>query len=375
MFIFLLLLLLMFPLVQSAASKRLFRMTTTAAKRSLASTTTTNNDDDHSRDESTKNTLKRHKNQASLDTPSDDNTSHQAKVNTTMPSKFEFEGAHTFKNQFSIVSWNVNSLAASLKKSCASYVLHEQADVVCLQETKANSNSKLFSKNSEQDNNDWKKLLELYPHVYAHSGTAKKGYAGSALLCKEKPLSILKGFHPDSKMQDDEGRVMTAEFDKLFVVACYIPNASTDLKRLDWKTKTWMQALKSHIQTLSMSKPTILTGDLNVCLEDIDLARPKENLNKTAGFTDQERDSMRDMATQLDLKDTWRQMHPELQRYTYFSYRFNCRSKNLGWRLDYFYCPAELLTKVLSCEIREAVWGASDHVPLLLTLDRAAVLN
>ena len=288
----------------------------------------------------------------------------QPHINTEMPTSYEgIIPSPPVEGSVKIVSWNVNSLPASLKKGSLEYLMAEDADIVCLQETKLNAAQK-----------DAYGLKSKYPYCYWNCGDRKRGYAGTAVLCKTEPLSHSSGFDPSVSggLEDDEGRVITVEYETYFLVNCYVPNAGMKLERLDWKVDDWNRALKQHLKHLqSKGKAVIWTGDINVARDEIDLARPAQNRNKTPGFTDAERKSFEEFISDLELVDAWRHLNgKEAQRFTYFSYRFGARGKHLGWRLDYFMVPQTFMDNVMACDIREQVWGASDHVPLILTLKK-----
>ena len=291
------------------------------------------------------------------------------KMPTTFPPHWNDIKDATSNNNVKIVSWNVASLKASLKKGCDNYVQAEHPDILCLQETKIKSKQE----GDAVIPSGWKKM---FPYRYWHAGETS-GYAGCALLSRTEPMHVEYGFHAHSDKEeqekvtlkkDTEGRVVTAEFPDFVVVNVYVPNAGQKLDRLDWKIKVWMPAFQHHLRYWATQKPLMVVGDVNVCMQDVDLARPKENRNKTAGFTVAEQQAWSEVMDALKLSDVWREWNPELQRYTYFSYRFQCRSKNLGWRLDQMLVDERLKDRVVQSEIREEAYGASDHVPLVLLL-------
>ncbi|PCH38170.1 DNA-lyase [Wolfiporia cocos MD-104 SS10] len=266
-----------------------------------------------------------------------------------------------------VAAWNICGLAAAEKKGFKAYVQAEDPDVLVLTETKVNDVPADPS------------LAARFPHRY-WAIASKKGYAGTAILSKVKPLSVsttLPG-HPDA--DGVKGRIVTLEFESCFVVGTYVPNAGTGLKTLDVKN-TWNEHFTAHIRALDARKPVIWTGDLNVAPTDKDLANPRPNWNKTAGYTEAE---TRAFARILEgegqsgegkkdeekgkFVDVWRAMHPDARHYTYFSYRFNCRGKGIGWRLDMFVVSARLQERARMCEIRGEVYGASDHCPVVLEL-------
>ncbi|KAJ2826011.1 hypothetical protein IWW50_002579, partial [Coemansia erecta] len=199
-----------------------------------------------------------------------------------------------------------------------------------------------------------------------------KGYSGTAVFSKLKPLRVTTGFETDPV--DDEGRLITLEFDSFHLVACYVPNAGDKLVRLDRRMR-WDQAMRAHLAALEESKPVIYTGDLNVAHNEIDLARPDTN-HRSAGFTDEERNSFTDTlrGSTYPRIDVFRHLNPDARAaaYSYFGYRANCREKSLGWRLDYFVVSEPLMSRVAGVVTRNQCYGASDHVPLLLYLQDEA---
>ncbi|KAH9952047.1 Endonuclease/exonuclease/phosphatase [Amylocystis lapponica] len=260
-----------------------------------------------------------------------------------------------------IAAWNVCGLAAAQKKGFRHYVEAEDPDVLVLTETKVN--------NAPVD----PALAARFP--YRHWAIAdKKTYAGTAILSKHEPLSVsntLPG-HPDASVV--KGRILTLEFEHCYIVGTYVVNAGTDLKTLDAK-KEWNTHFEAYIRELDEKKPVIWTGDLNVAPTEMDLANAKRNWNKTAGYTEAETSSFarilnadaEDAGTRTFV-DVWRQLHPEERHYTYFSYRFNCRAKGLGWRLDMYVVSSRLVERVKMCEIRSEIYGASDHCPVVLEI-------
>ncbi|EPT06055.1 hypothetical protein FOMPIDRAFT_1154774 [Fomitopsis schrenkii] len=270
-----------------------------------------------------------------------------------------------------IATWNICGLAAAQKKGFKYYVEAEDPDIIILTETKVN--------NAPVD----PALSERFPHRY-WSIADKKTYSGTAILSKIKPLSVsttLPG-HPDPISV--KGRIVTLEFEKCWLVGTYVVNAGTGLKTLDAK-KEWNKHFTAYIRSLDKQKPVIWAGDLNVAPTEKDLANPKTNWNKTPGYTEAETsafarildpsgaapDSDEAAGTEDVGKfvDVWRAMHPDLRHYTYFGYRFQCRSKGIGWRLDMFVVSERFVDRVKMCEIRSEIYGASDHCPVTLELE------
>ncbi len=245
-----------------------------------------------------------------------------------------------------IISWNVNGIRAVLNKDFEKSIKKENPDVLCLQETKAHP-----------DQVD--ELLKQYPHHFWNSAE-KKGYAGTALFSKEKPISITNDI--GIKEHDTEGRVITAEFKNFYLVTVYVPNSGRGLVRLEYRQK-WDKDFLAYLKTLEKKKPVILCGDLNVAHTEIDLKNPKSNYNKTAGYTQKEIDGLQ---TFLDkgFIDTFRIFHPdEPGHYTWWSYMFQARAKDIGWRIDYFLVSEKFKQKVKDSFILKEVMG-SDHCPV-----------
>ena len=248
-----------------------------------------------------------------------------------------------------LVTWNVNGLRACLGKGFLDFFQRVDADVVCLQETKLQPDQI---------------ALELPGYRLFWNSAEKKGYSGTAVFTRVEPLSVTCGIGLDA--HDHEGRVITAEFDGFFLVCCYTPNAQNELKRLDYRM-TWEDAFRAYLQALDEKKPVILCGDLNVAHQEIDLKNPKTN-RMNAGFTDQEREKMTVLLSS-GFTDTFRFLYPDVTGvYSWWSYRFQARAKNAGWRIDYFIVSDRLRDKIRRAEILSSVEG-SDHCPVLLELD------
>jgi exodeoxyribonuclease-3 len=187
------------------------------------------------------------------------------------------------------------------------------------------------------------------------------GYSGTAIFSKKEPINVIYGLENDL---DDEGRVITLEFKKFFLIHVYTPNSGRALERLKWRTETWDKAFLKHIEKLK--KPVIVCGDLNVAHKEIDIKNSKTNL-KTAGFTVEERESFSNILEKANLIDTFRYKHPEEIKYSFWSYMRNARAKNIGWRLDYFLVTDKLKTKISKSDILTDVQG-SDHAPIKLII-------
>jgi len=251
-----------------------------------------------------------------------------------------------------VLSFNVNGVRAAAGKTLVEDLKRLDCDVVGLQETKA----------TPDQVKEALKELDGY-HIYAFSAE-KKGYSGTALLTKTEPISVAYGIGVPE--HDNEGRAITAEFEKVYVVTTYVPNSSSGLKRLDYRTQEWDVAFLEYCKNLEQHKPVIICGDLNVAHSAIDLKNPKSNYNKTPGYTQAEIDGMTRMID-AGFKDTFRTLYPDTVKYSWWSYRGGARSKNVGWRLDYFMVSEGLMPTVVDSEILNDVLG-SDHCPVMLTL-------
>lgn len=251
-----------------------------------------------------------------------------------------------------LMSFNVNSIRAYLGKGLTEQWLKYDPDIFSMEELKL----------TEKEHKDFPFVLEGYEPYWTVSKT-KKGYAGTGVLTRVKPLSVHFGF--ENGEYDDEGRVTTLEFEKFYYVTLYVPNSGEELKRLDYRM-VFEEKLREYLKSLMAKKPIIVTGDLNVAHNNIDLKNPSSN-HHSAGFTDEER---REFGKLLDigLIDTFRYLHPEEKKYTYWSYFRRARETNAGWRIDYYLVSKELIDKVRSSEILNDVFG-SDHCPVLLDID------
>ncbi|KAF8587413.1 hypothetical protein K439DRAFT_1385850 [Ramaria rubella] len=259
-------------------------------------------------------------------------------------------------------AWNVSGLNAALKKSFDTYVAAEDADILVLTETKVNEKPKAF-------------LQSQYPHQY-WSISSTKGYAGTAVLSKLEPLSV-KWDLPGHEQAEEaaKGRLIVLEFPNTWIVGTYVPNGGQKLKNIDAKA-AWNEAFAKYIHDLTAQKPVIWMGDVNCAPTPKDLTNSKTNWNKTPGHTQIETDgfnkilgSSSDSPSGGHLVDVWRQLHPDLTHYTYFSYKFKCREKTIGWRLDMYVVSESLISRVKTCEIRSEIYGASDHCPIILEIE------
>ena len=248
-----------------------------------------------------------------------------------------------------LISWNVNGLRACIDKGFYDFFEKADADIFCLQETKI-SEGQL----------EWER-----PEYHAYWNYAeKKGYSGTAVFTKDEPISVSYGIGIDE--HDHEGRVITLEFPDFYMVCVYTPNSQRELTRLDYRMK-WEDDFRDYLQGLDSKKPVIVTGDMNVAHEEIDLKNPKSN-RKNAGFTDEEREKMT-MLLESGFTDTFRYFYPDVTgRYSWWSYMFKAREKNAGWRIDYFLSSKRLDGRLVSADIHHDVMG-SDHCPVELIVD------
>ena len=248
-----------------------------------------------------------------------------------------------------LISWNVNGLRACVDKGFMDFFDSVDADIFCLQEIKLS-----------EGQIEWNK--ENYYSYWNYA--EKKGYSGTAVFSKEKPLSVKYGIGIDE--HDHEGRVITLEFENFYMVTVYTPNSQRELTRLEYRMK-WEDDFRNFLNDLRKNKPVVVTGDMNVAHKEIDLKSPKTN-RKNAGFTDEERQKMTELLDSGFI-DSFRYFYPDAeQRYSWWSYMFKSREKNAGWRIDYFLASKELEDRLISAEIHDKVLG-SDHCPIELVID------
>ena len=248
-----------------------------------------------------------------------------------------------------LISWNVNGLRACCDKGFRDIFTQLDADFFCLQETKMQEGQLDLS-------------FEGYTSYWNYA--EKKGYSGTAIFTKHQPLQVTYGLGIDE--HDHEGRVITLEMEKFFLVTVYTPNSQDGLKRLDYRM-TWDDDFRAYLQKLDQSKPVLVCGDLNVAHKEIDLKNPKTN-RMNAGFTDQEREKFQ-LLLDAGFIDTFRYFYPEQTNiYSWWSYRFKAREKNAGWRIDYFLASRRLADKLESAQIHTEIFG-SDHCPVEVTLN------
>jgi exodeoxyribonuclease-3 len=250
-----------------------------------------------------------------------------------------------------IISFNVNGIRAIIQKSFVEDMKKVDADIICLQETKA----------TVEQVKEVAKAVDGY-HVFANEAE-RKGYSGTAILTKHVPISVT--YYIGKEEHDNEGRITCAEFEEYFLITAYVPNSGSELARLGYR-QTWDKEFLGYLKNLEKTKPVIVCGDFNVAHKAIDLARPKENYNKAAGFMQEEIDGM-DAFTSNGLVDTFRAKNGDEIKYSWWSYRAGARGKNIGWRIDYFLVSESLLPKVKDAFILNEVMG-SDHCPVGITL-------
>lgn len=255
--------------------------------------------------------------------------------------------------QYHIVSWNVNGIRAIIKKDFIKDIKKMNPDILCLQETKGQPE-------------EVKTALQFLPdyNVFVNSSKERKGYSGTAILTKQKPLDIY--YDMGIKEHDQEGRVITSAFDNFFIVTVYTPNSGEKMKRLDYR-ETWDNAFKDYVLTLKKEKPVIICGDLNVAHTKIDIARHKANYNKTSGHTQREIDGLERLLN-AGFIDTFRLKYPKEIKYSWWNYRFKARDRNVGWRIDYFLTSEKLKEQIEDATIYNQYFG-SDHCPVGLTIN------
>lgn len=247
-----------------------------------------------------------------------------------------------------LISWNVNGLRACMNKGFEDFLRASDADVFCVQETKMQREQATFDFPGYEE--------------YWYSAE-KKGYSGTAIFTKTKPLNVTYGIGVEE--HDHEGRVITAEFADYYIVTCYTPNSQRELARLDYRM-VWEDAFLAYLKELDTKKPVLVCGDLNVAAEEIDLKNPKTN-HFNAGFSDEERAKFRTLKA-AGFVDTFRYLHPEEVKYSWWSYMFKSREKNAGWRIDYWLVSERIIEKVQTAEIHNEIFG-SDHCPVSIEIN------
>lgn len=250
-----------------------------------------------------------------------------------------------------VISWNVNGIRAVMKKDFVTSLKAMEADLVCLQETRA------------QDDQVADALAAVEGYRIYTNAAVKKGYAGTSILTRNEPNSITLDMGIEA--HDREGRVIALEFDRFFLVNVYTPNSGTELKRLDYRQQ-WDADFLDYLKKLEKQKPLVVCGDFNVARQPIDLARPEANYNKTAGYTQAEIDGMEHIVA-AGFIDTFRRLHPEEVKYSWWSFRGGARRRNVGWRIDYILVSPALVERLENADLLNEIMG-SDHCPALLDL-------
>lgn len=247
-----------------------------------------------------------------------------------------------------LISWNVNGIRACITKGFIEFFNEIKSDIFCIQETKCQK---------EQIELEFKGYKSFW------NSAEKKGYSGTAIFTKVEPLDVTYGIGIEE--HDKEGRIITLEFDKYYLVNNYTPNSKRELERLSYRT-IWEDEIRKYLLKLNMNKPVIMCGDLNVAHKEIDLKNPKTN-RRNAGFTDEERQKMTELLN-AGFTDTFRYMYPDKENeYSWWSYMGNARSKNIGWRIDYFIVSKDIQSKIKDAKIHQSVMG-SDHCPVELDI-------
>ena len=248
-----------------------------------------------------------------------------------------------------LISWNVNGLRAVVNKGFMDFFKQIDADIFCIQETK-------------MQKGQIELILEGYYQYF--NSAIKKGYSGTAVFTKQKPINVNYGIGIEE--HDQEGRIITAEYEKFYLVNCYTPNSKRKLERLEYRM-IWEDEIRKYLKKLEETKPVIYCGDLNVAHKEIDLKNPNTN-HHSAGFTDEERNKMTELL-EKGFVDSFRYLYPEKENcYTWWSYMMKAREKNVGWRIDYFITSNSIKSKIKESKIHSEVMG-SDHCPIELDID------
>jgi exodeoxyribonuclease III len=274
------------------------------------------------------------------------NSSFNIQHSTLLPNS-TFNIQHSTLPKMKFISWNVNGLRACVGKDFENQFKELDADFFCLQETKMQEGQLDLQ-------------FEGYESYWNYA--EKKGYSGTAIYTKHKPLNVSYGMGVEE--HDHEGRIITLEYDQFYLVTCYTPNSQTELKRLDYRM-TWEDDFRKFLKSLDAKKPVIICGDLNVAHEEIDIKNPKTN-RRNAGFTDEEREKMTVLLND-GFTDSFRYLHPDEVTYSWWSYRFKAREKNAGWRIDYFLVSDRIKEQITEAKIHTEIMG-SDHCPVEVDL-------
>lgn len=246
-----------------------------------------------------------------------------------------------------LITWNVNGLRAARKKGFDDFFIQSNADIFAIQETKMQEDQKDFN-------------FEGY-HEYWNDAD-KKGYSGTLIYTKRKPISVTYGI--DGVGYNDEGRIVTLEFERFYFVNVYVPNARPELARIDYRVD-FEDRFRDYLVRLDQVKPVVLCGDLNVAHQEIDLKNPQAN-RKNPGFSDEERGKFQELLD-AGFVDTFRYLYPDTVKYTWWSYRFNARLNNAGWRIDYFVVSKSIVDRIIDVELMNEIHG-SDHCPVMIEL-------
>jgi len=247
-----------------------------------------------------------------------------------------------------IVSWNVNGIRAALGKGLPDVLAEMKADYFCIQETKARPEQVDFS----------------FDGIPFWNAAKRPGYSGTAVICRETPLNVQYGI--DAAQHDQEGRVITIESQNAYLVNVYVPNVGRELGRLDYRVNSWGPAFRGYLQKLARAKPVIVCGDMNVAHQEIDLARPRQNVGN-AGFTNEERGDFSALL-ECGFVDSFREVDQRGENYTWWSYQNQSRPRNIGWRIDYVCCSVELRSRLTEAKIYPDIMG-SDHCPVSAGFD------
>lgn len=266
---------------------------------------------------------------------------------STLNTPPQFNIQHSTLPKMKFISWNVNGLRACVGKDFENQFKELDADFFCLQETKMQEGQLDLQ-------------FEGYESYWNYA--EKKGYSGTAIYTKHKPLNVNYGMGVEE--HDHEGRIITLEYDQFYLVTCYTPNSQTELKRLDYRM-TWEDDFRKFLKSLDAKKPVVICGDLNVAHEEIDIKNPKTN-RRNAGFTDEEREKMTVLLND-GFTDSFRYLHPDEVTYSWWSYRFKAREKNAGWRIDYFLVSDRIKEQITEAKIHTEIMG-SDHCPVEVDL-------
>lgn len=261
--------------------------------------------------------------------------------------------------KYKIIAWNINGIRSLIKNyDLNEYLKKQNPTIFCMGETKLSCPDVLIQQ-------DLKKLIKGYKYRIFSTCQARKGYSGTAIWSKRKPLNVIHGLNKEK--YDQEGRVITLEFKDFYLTHVYTPNSGQALQRLKYRTKEWDPLFWKFIKNLESTKPVVVCGDLNCARYEIDIHSPKTNL-RSAGFTIEERNSLNKYIKKLDLIDAFRHLHPDEVKYSYWSYMRQARKKNKGWRIDLFLLSNKLLNNIKKSDIQIEQLG-SDHAPIVLDIN------